>query len=72
MILKREIEKIVSIVAERAEIPLHIQKLEQLVSKDRLTGFSVCFQLFTPCHQPELLSAGRVGHVFTSIRNLIA
>ncbi|MFH0758486.1 MAG: nucleotidyl transferase AbiEii/AbiGii toxin family protein [Bacteroidota bacterium] len=36
---KKLLEKIVSIVAERTEIPLYIQQLEQLKFKDKPTGF---------------------------------
>lgn len=47
---KKLLEKIVSLVHERTEIPLHIQKLEQLVFKDRLTGFSAIIKFWGADH----------------------
>jgi len=64
---KKLLEKIVSIVAERTEIPLHIQKLEQLVFKDRLTGFSAIIKFWGADH-PRNLAPPPVQRWHTSIK----
>jgi predicted nucleotidyltransferase component of viral defense system len=64
---KKLLEKIVSIVAERTEIPLHIQKLEQLVFKDRLTGFSAIIKYWGADH-PRNLALPPVQRWLTSIK----
>jgi len=64
---KKLLEKIVSIVAERTEIPLHIQKLEQLVFKDRLTGFSAIIKFWGADH-PRNLAPPPIQRWLTSIK----
>jgi predicted nucleotidyltransferase component of viral defense system len=47
---KKLLDKIVSLVNERTEIPLHVQKLEQLKFNDRPTGFAAIVKFWGADH----------------------
>jgi predicted nucleotidyltransferase component of viral defense system len=64
---KKLLEKIVSIVTERTEIPLHIQQLEQLKFKDKPTGFSAIIKFWGADH-PRNLAPPPVQRWLTSIK----
>ncbi len=64
---KKLMEKIVSIVAERTEIPLHIQKLEQLMFKDMPTGFTAIIKFWGADH-PRNLTPPPIQRWLTSIK----
>jgi predicted nucleotidyltransferase component of viral defense system len=47
---KKLLDKIASLVSERTEIPLHVQKLEQLKFNDRPTGFAAIVKFWGADH----------------------
>jgi len=47
---KKLLDKIVSLVNERTEIPLHVQKLEPLKFNDKLTGFAAIVKFWGADH----------------------
>jgi predicted nucleotidyltransferase component of viral defense system len=47
---KKLLDKIVALVNKRTEIPLHVQKLEQLKFKNRLTGFAAIIKFWGADH----------------------
>ena len=67
LLSKKLLEKIVAVVAERTEIPLYIQKLEQLMFKDRLTGFSAIIKFWGADH-PRNLVPPPVQRWLTSVK----
>jgi len=50
MLDKKLLDKIASLVNERTEIPLHVQKLEQLKFNDRPTGFAAIVKFWGADH----------------------
>lgn len=64
---KKLLQRIVSLVNERTEIPLHIQKLEQLRFNDMPTGFSTVIKFWGADH-PRNLAPPPVQRWLTSIK----
>ncbi|MGV8137061.1 MAG: nucleotidyl transferase AbiEii/AbiGii toxin family protein [Mangrovibacterium sp.] len=64
---KKLMDKIVSLVHDRTEIPLHIQKLEQLKFDDRSTGFAAIVKFWGADHPRNQLPPS-VQRWLTSIK----
>lgn len=64
---KKLLDKIVSLVNERTEIPLHIQKLEPLKFNDKLTGFAAIVK-FRGADHPRNQAPPTPQRLLTSIK----
>lgn len=64
---KHLLQKIVSLVSERTEIPLHVQKLEQLKFNDNPTGFAAIVKFWGADH-PRNQAPPPVQRWLTSIK----